>query len=208
MRAASALHAITLAYVLTLLSLLLPTSIGISSAKAGFRRRLADVYDKKRSGVPTRPVYKYPYNSRIDAHFLDMSSFYESSRNLEEGPLISCVPYSKATSARLVLTELYKGVHAIFQDHKLDRVCYMMTHPKVDVRGDEEENKSNIRGYKGAVTSSLLKHKLKDMADHIDVLNEFTAWHYMHPVVKIHPSVINHLLRQRRNSMMCQRCIV
>lgn len=110
--------------------------------------------------------------------------------------MIACVPFKKASSARVVLAQLYKGVHAVFQDHKLDRVCYMMTHPQVDVRREAEESNSKIRGSQGAALSARrLKEKLKDVMDHSDVLNEFTAWHYMHPVMKIHPSVLNHLFK-------------
>ena len=112
--------------------IILGMSSGMGAREAGFRRRLVETRDRRSADVPAKPVYKHPFSSRIDAHFSDMRSFYASNKNLEEGPLIACVPFKKASSARVVLAQLYKGVHAVFQDHKLDRVCYMMTHPQVD----------------------------------------------------------------------------
>ena len=38
----------------------------------------------------------------------DMRSFYASNKNLEEGPLIACVPFKKASSANVVLSSCTK----------------------------------------------------------------------------------------------------
>ena len=180
--------------------LLIGLQICGASEEAGFRRRLTSMQGRNLTGMPAKPTYKHPFGSRIDAHFSDVESFHESSKELEEGPVIACVPYDSGSSAQIVLKEVYRGVHTIFQDFKLDKMCFMMTHSRVDLdvkfadKDTRKKRKNSMRGPKRALHRALTD-RLTGVQEHAHVLSEFTAWHYMHPVMKIHPSVLNHLFQ-------------
>ena len=170
--------------------------------EADFRRRLSVLQKRNLNAMPDKPSYNHPFSSRIDAHFTDMDSFHRSSRELEEGPTIACIPYKSVSNVRVVLEEVYKGVHIIFQDYKLDRICFMMTHLKVDT--DAKFHSDDKKEKKGDEKSDYLPfhaliNKLDNMQEYTHVYNEFTAWHYMHPVMKINPSLLNHLFEPKQS---------
>jgi hypothetical protein len=157
-------------------------------------------------------------------HFEDTTSFHYSNKGLSSGPVIACAHYSKFRSSRNALKKLFHGVHVIFQDAGMDKVCFMATHP--DKSMEKIINKKS-RQTSSSIPSSWGKRLMHGAAatvgqstdgasdsdsdangdriqnrDHFDgdyealeSLGEFSTWHFMHPALKVHQTVLQHLFQ-------------
>ena len=151
-----------------------------------FRRRLKESLPQQRHLEPIKHEYSHPMQTRVMAHFPDMVSFLESSRALEEGPVITCTDYQSSRDAREVLLSKFRGVHRIFNDPETDRACFLATHPdntEVESALSEKERRHK-RMLHGREFLKNIKHKK---------VPHFTSWHFMHPVLKVNPAILLHL---------------
>ena len=150
----------------------------------GYRRRLEGSTRPKHE-LPQRHEYSHPLHSRVAVHFPDIKSFLKSSRELEDGPVITCTSYKTSQSARDILLTKFRGVHRIYNDAKTDRACFMATHAdgsSTEVLSLNEERYKKM--VKGQEFLKNIKHKK---------VPHFTTWHFMHPALKLNPAVIRHL---------------
>ncbi len=150
-----------------------------------YRRRLRESVPKRHE-MPSKHVYSHPMQTRVEAHFPDMESFLESSKKLEEGPVITCTSYQTSEEAREILLYKFRGVHRIFNDPATDKACFLATHPDTSetesVSSSEERRRKRL--LHGQEFLKRVKHKK---------VPHFTSWHFMHPALKVNPAILRHL---------------